>query len=37
VDSGLDIRRPDQKPRPVRTSKGERTAIDSLVRAERPA
>lgn len=35
--SGLTIRRADQVLRPVRTPEGERTAIDTLVRAERPA
>jgi hypothetical protein len=35
--SGLAIRRVGQVPRPVRTPEGERTAIDTLVRAERPA
>ena len=34
---GLDIRRAEQVPRTVRTPEGERTAIDTLVRAERPA
>ena len=34
---GLDIHRADQVLRPVRTPEGERTAIDTLVRAERPA
>lgn len=35
--SGLTIRRADQVRRPVRTPDGERTAIDTLVRAERAA
>ena len=34
---GLAIRRAEQVMRPVRTPEGERTAIDTLVRAERPA
>ena len=34
---GLAIRRVEQVMRPVRTPDGERTAIDTLVRAERPA
>jgi SAM-dependent methyltransferase len=34
---GLMIRRADQVLRRVRTADGERTAIDTLVRAERPA
>jgi hypothetical protein len=34
---GLAVRRAEQVMRPVRTSEGERTAIDTLVRAERPA
>ena len=34
---GLAVRRAEQVMRPVRTPKGERTAIDTLVRAERPA
>ena len=34
---GLAIRRAEQVMRPVRTPDGERTAIDTLVRAERPA
>jgi SAM-dependent methyltransferase len=34
---GLDIRRAEQVLRPVQTPDGERTAIDTLVRAERPA
>jgi SAM-dependent methyltransferase len=34
---GLTIRRAERVPRPVRTPEGERTAIDTLVRAERPA
>lgn len=34
---GLSIRRADQVLRPVPTPEGERTAIDTLVRAERPA
>jgi SAM-dependent methyltransferase len=34
---GLGIRRADQVLRPVPTPEGERTAIDTLVRAERPA
>jgi SAM-dependent methyltransferase len=34
---GLGIRRAEQVPRTVRTPEGERTAIDTLVRAERPA
>jgi SAM-dependent methyltransferase len=33
----LAIRRAERVPRPVRTPEGERTAIDTLVRAERPA
>jgi 2-polyprenyl-3-methyl-5-hydroxy-6-metoxy-1,4-benzoquinol methylase len=35
--SGLVIRRAEQVLRPVPTPDGERTAIDTLVRAERPA
>jgi SAM-dependent methyltransferase len=34
---GLAIRRAERVPRPVRAPEGERTAIDTLVRAERPA
>jgi len=34
---GLAIIRAEQVPRPVRTPEGERTAIDTLVRAQRPA
>jgi len=34
---GLGIRRADRVLRPVLTPEGERTAIDTLVRAERPA
>jgi SAM-dependent methyltransferase len=34
---GLTVRRAEQVLRPVRTPEGERTAIDTLVRAERPA
>jgi SAM-dependent methyltransferase len=34
---GLAVRRSGQVPRPVPTPEGERTAIDTLVRAERPA
>ena len=34
---GLAVRRAEQVMRPVRTPEGERTAIDTLVRAERPA
>ncbi len=34
---GLTIRRAEQVRRPVRTPDGERVAIDTLVRAERPA
>jgi SAM-dependent methyltransferase len=34
---GLAVRRAEQVPRPVPTPEGERTAIDTLVRAERPA
>jgi SAM-dependent methyltransferase len=34
---GLAIRRAEQVMRPVPTPEGERTAIDTLVRAERPA
>jgi len=34
---GLDIRRAEQVLRTVQTTEGERTAIDTLVRAERPA
>jgi 2-polyprenyl-3-methyl-5-hydroxy-6-metoxy-1,4-benzoquinol methylase len=34
---GLAILRAEQVTRPVRTPEGERTAIDTLVRAERPA
>ncbi len=34
---GLAVRRAEQVTRPVRTPEGERTAIDTLVRAERPA
>ena len=34
---GLTIRRTERVPRPVRTPEGERTAIDTLVRAERRA
>jgi SAM-dependent methyltransferase len=34
---GLAIRRAEQVLRPVQTPEGERTAIDTLVRAERPA
>ncbi len=35
--AGLGIRRAEQVLRTVRTPEGERTAIDTLVRAERPA
>ena len=35
--AGLAVRRADQVLRPVQTPEGERTAIDTLVRAERPA
>ncbi len=34
---GLTVRRAEQVMRPVQTPEGERTAIDTLVRAERPA
>ena len=34
---GLAVRRAEQVMRPVPTPEGERTAIDTLVRAERPA
>jgi SAM-dependent methyltransferase len=34
---GLVIHRAEQVPRPVQAPEGERTAIDTLVRAERPA
>ncbi len=34
---GLVVLRAEQVPRPVQTPEGERTAIDTLVRAERPA
>ena len=34
---GLTVQRAEQVMRPVRTPEGERTAIDTLVRAERPA
>jgi 2-polyprenyl-3-methyl-5-hydroxy-6-metoxy-1,4-benzoquinol methylase len=34
--NGLVIRRAEQVPRPVQAPEGERTAIDTLVRAERP-
>jgi SAM-dependent methyltransferase len=34
---GLAVRRAEQVMRPVRTPEGERTAIDTLVLAERPA
>ena len=34
---GLSVRRAEQVTRPVQTTEGERTAIDTLVRAERPA
>ena len=34
---GLAVTRAEQVMRPVRTPEGERTAIDTLVRAERPA
>jgi hypothetical protein len=34
---GLAVRRAEQVPRPVPTPEGERTAIDTLIRAERPA
>jgi SAM-dependent methyltransferase len=34
---GLAVRRAEQVMRPVRTPEGEQTAIDTLVRAERPA
>ncbi|HEY1619967.1 MAG TPA: methyltransferase domain-containing protein [Streptosporangiaceae bacterium] len=33
---GLAVRRAEQVLRPVRTPEGERTAVDTLVRAERP-
>jgi SAM-dependent methyltransferase len=35
--AGLTVRRAEQVTRPVTTPEGERTAIDTLVRAERPA
>lgn len=35
--NGLAVRRAEQVPRPVPTPEGARTAIDTLVRAERPA
>ena len=35
--AGLAVRRAEQVMRPVPTPEGERTAIDTLVRAERPA
>ena len=34
---GLAVRRAEQVTRPVQTPEGQRTAIDTLVRAERPA
>lgn len=34
---GLPVRRAKRVPRPVQAPEGERTAIDTLVRAERPA
>jgi SAM-dependent methyltransferase len=35
--AGLTVRRAEQVTRPVPTPEGERTAVDTLVRAERPA